>query len=63
MKVRKSEQATKVEFVQVELNPDLKKRVKMACAAEGITVITLVTKLLTDYIETNMSDTPTKTKN
>jgi hypothetical protein len=37
-------------YVQIALDADLKKEIKIRCAAEGKTLRELVTKLLTDYL-------------
>ena len=49
-------------YLQIQLNSSLKKRVKVKCAATGETVKTVMTSLLTGWVdgEIILSDSPTK---
>ena len=47
-------------YLQIQLDSALKRRVKMRCASTGETVKTLVTRLLTEWVEGKIvSDSPT----
>ena len=51
METKQNEVEIKEAYMQIQLDPELKKRVKVVCAGKGITVKVLITRLLTDYLE------------